>query len=55
MSRRKRTSKRRWLRRCSLGRLIPALAIEEHQLRRRFVFAPARRVNQDVHHAVAKR
>lgn len=35
---RKRTSLRRWKARCRIGRLIPAMAIVEHQLTRWFVF-----------------
>jgi len=35
---RTRTSKRRWKARCDLGRVIPAIAIVEHRLKRWFVF-----------------
>ena len=35
---RKRASKRRWIKRCKLGRLIPLTAIAEHRLDKRFDF-----------------
>ena len=36
---RKRDSKRRWKARCAAGRMIPAIAIVDHDLQRWFVFA----------------
>ena len=39
-SRKKRVSKRRWKARCRLGKLIPLIAIVEHQLDRYFTFEP---------------
>jgi hypothetical protein len=48
---RKRTSKRRWKRRCAIGRIIPALAIVEHRLDRWFAFALLN-VNADLWRAV---
>lgn len=51
--RRKRTSKRRWKKRCQLGRLIPAFAILEYKLDETFVFQGGP-VNMDAYHAIRK-
>lgn len=44
---RKRASKRRWKRRCQIGRAIPKIAIVEHRLGRWFLFVPEKS-NRDV-------
>lgn len=49
----KRTSKRRWIARCRLGRSVPALAIYRHGLDKRFVFEVSN-VNWDTYTAVAE-
>jgi len=52
---RKRTSKRRWLRRCERGDMIPAQAIIEYRLDYLFRFMPVEDVNSDHYHAIEDR
>jgi len=47
---RKRTSLRRWKRRCAIGRMIPGIAIVEHRLDRWFAFK-LMHVNADFYRA----
>jgi hypothetical protein len=54
VSRNKRSSRRRWKARCALGRVIPAIAIVEHDLGRWFAFTPVD-VNADVYTASRRR
>ena len=51
--RRKRTSKRRWKKRCAIGRLIPGIAILEHRLDKWFIFRGSS-VNMDASYAIPK-
>lgn len=52
---RKRTSKRRWLRRCEHGARIPAQAIVEYRLDYLFRFVPAEGTNTDHYTAIEDR
>lgn len=49
--RRKRTSLRRWKARCRIGRIIPAIAIVEHNLCCWFAFEPVA-LNMDAYRRV---
>jgi hypothetical protein len=52
---RKRTSKRRWLRRCEHGDRIPAEAIIEYRLDYLFRFVPVENINSDHYIAIEDR
>jgi len=52
---RKRTSLRRWLRRCERGDAIPAQAIIEYRLDYLFRFVPVENINSDCYTAIEDR